>query len=147
MIPQKKKQNALLIRFIYFRESMCTACTSGERGRGRGRENLTGHGAWCGAGSHNPEIVTWDKTKSEVLNWPSPPQCQITKVLKEMARALSLFSAFRKYRYNCLEAERKGNQDWPWVSSWWKAWLLVSCVSWLPLRASHLKMDMVTGQG
>ena len=48
------------------------------RSRGKGRENIssrlyTEHGAQCGFQSHNPEIMTWAKTKSQLLNQISHP--------------------------------------------------------------------------
>ena len=51
-------------------------------GRGRGRKRIssrlhTQHGAQHGAWTHNPEIMTWAKIKSQIFNWlshPSAPQ-------------------------------------------------------------------------
>ena len=43
--------------------------------RARERENLqqAGHRAWCGAWSHNPEIMTWAEIKSQALNQLNHP--------------------------------------------------------------------------
>ena len=56
--------------FILERESMSTE----GKGRGKGRERLLSrlhaqHGAWLGAQSHNPEVMTWAETNSWALNW------------------------------------------------------------------------------
>ena len=44
-----------------------------ERERNPPSRLLAGHGAWRGAQSHNPEIMTWAKIKSWVLSWLSHP--------------------------------------------------------------------------
>ena len=45
---------------------------------GRGAERISSrlpieYGAWCGAQSQDPEIMTWAKIKSQLINWLSHP--------------------------------------------------------------------------
>ena len=73
--------------FIYFQEreraNECREGAEGERVLSKLHAELGAlHGAscrdGCRAGSQDPEIMTWAKTKSQSLNWlhhPSVPQC------------------------------------------------------------------------
>ena len=65
-IYRKMNTYFYFLKIVYFRER------AWERGRGRARENLKLTLHWAqslrGAWSHNSEIVTWAKTKSQTLN-------------------------------------------------------------------------------
>ena len=69
----------LLLMFIYlFWEKKKEIAWVGEKGQGRERERIPGRlhaqpGAWCGAESHDPGIMTWAKIKSPKLNRLSHP--------------------------------------------------------------------------
>ena len=67
-------------RFIYFREKEREEGWEGQRKREREKILSRPHAeneAVYRAQSHNPEIMTWAKTKSEMLNQLSQPRCLI----------------------------------------------------------------------
>ena len=64
----------ILFTYVFEREKVKESTNRGTSRR-KGRENLipAKHRAWCGAQSHNREILTWAKTKSQTLIWLSHP--------------------------------------------------------------------------
>ena len=59
----------------------------GRRAEGEGERILSRFHTQCGAGSHNPEIMTWLEIKSQMLNWLSHPgalRCLFKRLSKKV---------------------------------------------------------------
>ena len=90
--------------FILESEHACmhaSVCESEWRGRGRGKESwadstLSGMNKWSWSSetiprSHDPEIMTWAKTTSQMLNWLNHPGTPILMCLRDLIWVSSWF--------------------------------------------------------